>query len=71
MWFEAISSLKINMEKNELILLEEVIDLKELAGMLGCRVGSLPTTYLGFPLEAPFKSQWDVVEERFQKWLIT
>ena len=33
---------------------------------LGCRVGSLPSSYLGLPLGAPHKSlsMWDGVEER-------
>ncbi|RVW36721.1 putative mitochondrial protein [Vitis vinifera] len=35
------------------------------------RVGSLPSTYLGLPLGAPFKSVsvWDGVEEQFRKRL--
>ena len=38
---------------------------------LGCKVGGLPSCYLGLPLGAPFKSVavWDGVEERFQKRL--
>ncbi|RVX09439.1 hypothetical protein CK203_015283 [Vitis vinifera] len=36
---------------------------------LGCKVGSLPTTYLGLPLGAPHRSMtvWDGVEERMRK----
>ncbi|RVX06411.1 hypothetical protein CK203_023712 [Vitis vinifera] len=39
----------------------------KLVGVLGCRVGSLPTTYLSLPLGAPFKSLqvWDVVEKDY------
>ena len=46
-------------------------NVEELAFDLGCKVGSLPSTYLGMPLGAPFKSVaiWDGVEERFQKRL--
>ena len=46
-------------------------NVEELAFDLGCKVGSLPSTYLGMPLGAPFKSVaiWDGVEERFRKRL--
>ena len=46
-------------------------NVEELASDLGCKVGSLPSTYLGMPLGAPFKSVaiWDGVEERFRKRL--
>ena len=69
MWFEAISRLKVNLEKSELILVGDVSNLKELAGIFGCKVGALPTTYFGLPLGAPHKSYkvWGGVEEHFQK----
>ena len=41
MWFEVCSGLKINLE--------------EFAEVLGCKVGSLPSPYLGLPLGAPYK----------------
>ena len=70
MWFEAILGLKINLTKSELILLRRVENLDELALVLGHKV--LLTTYLGFPLGAPFNSlvAWDGVEERFHKRLV-
>ncbi|RVW49018.1 Transposon TX1 uncharacterized 149 kDa protein [Vitis vinifera] len=42
-----------------------------LASELGCKVGSLPSTYLELPLGAPHKSVvvWDGVEERMRKRL--
>ena len=42
-----------------------------LAVKLGCRVGSLPSSYLGLPLGAPHKSlsMWDGVEERVRRRL--
>ncbi|RVW63495.1 putative ribonuclease H protein [Vitis vinifera] len=48
-----------------------VVDIDDLALDFGCKVGSLPSTYLGLPLGAPFKSvaMWDGVEERFRKRL--
>ena len=71
MWFEAVSGLRINLEKSELILVVRVENIDDLALDFGCRVGSLPSTYLGLPLGAPFKtvSVWDGVEERFRKRL--
>ena len=68
---KACSGLKINLEKIELIPIGEVPNLEELAKVLGCKVCSLPSTYLGLPLGAPYKSSrvWEGVEERFQKRL--
>ena len=42
-----------------------------LAVELGCRVGSLPSSFLGLPLGAPNKaiSMWDGVEERVRRRL--
>ena len=56
MLFVALSELKINMEESELIPVRDVSNLEELAGILGCKVGAFPTTYLGLRLEAPYKS---------------
>ena len=46
-------------------------NLDELALVLGCKVGVLPTTYLGLPFGAPFNSLvvWARVEERLHKRL--
>ena len=70
-WFEAVSGLKINLKKSELIPVGRVENMDDLAWEFGCRLGSLPTTYLGMPLGAPFKSVtiWDGVEERFRRRL--
>ena len=45
--------------------------MDDLAWEFGCRLCSLPTTYLGMPLGAPYKSVtvWDGVEERFRRRL--
>ena len=71
MWFEACSGLKINLEKCEVIPVGRVHDMEGLALELGCKVGGLPSCYLGLPLGAPFNSLavWDGVEERFRKRL--
>ena len=46
-------------------------NLDELALILGCKVGVLPTTYLGLPFGAPFNLLvvWARVEERLHKRL--
>ncbi|RVW30368.1 hypothetical protein CK203_097914 [Vitis vinifera] len=71
MWFEAISGLNINLEKSEILPVGSVENAEVLASELGCKVGSLPSTYLGLPLGAPHKSVvvWDGVEERMRKRL--
>ena len=55
-WFEAASGLRINLSKSVLIPVEEVDELEELAAELGCRLGALPTVYLGLPLGAHHKT---------------
>ena len=44
-----------------------VESVEDLASELGCKVGSLPSAYLGMPLGASFKfvAAWDGVEGRF------
>ena len=71
MWFEALSGLRINQSKSEIIPVGRVSNAETLAIELGCGVGSLPTTYLGLPLRAPHKlvGAWDSIEERFRKRL--
>ncbi|RVW37121.1 Transposon TX1 uncharacterized 149 kDa protein [Vitis vinifera] len=61
MRFEALSRLKVNLEKSELIPVGRVENVEELADGFGYKVGNLPSTYLGMPLGAPFKSigVWD------------
>ena len=67
MRFEALSRLKVSLEKNELIPVGSVENVEELADEFGYKVGNLPSTYLGMPLGAPFKSVgvWDEIKERF------
>ena len=47
------------------------MDVEEMTSKIGCKVGMLPTTFLGLPLGAAHNSvvAWDGVEERFQKRL--
>ncbi|RVW39477.1 Transposon TX1 uncharacterized 149 kDa protein [Vitis vinifera] len=49
--------LKVNLEKSELIPVGRVNDIEDLALELGCKVGGLPSSYLGLALGAPFKSE--------------
>ena len=56
MWFEAISGLRINLDKNEILLVGRVENLEALALKFGCKVGRLLTTYLGLPLGVQHKS---------------
>jgi len=71
--FEAVSGLRINLGKSELVPIGEVEDVESLAHILGCRIGSLPMTYLGMLLGAPFKSIfiWNGVMRRWNEgWLV-
>ena len=45
--------------------------MNALAIELGCRIGSLPSAYLGLPLRAGHKSMgvWDSIEEQIRKRL--
>ena len=67
-WYEAASGLRINLAKSEIIPVGEVEEILEMAVELGCKVGQLPSTYLGLPRGAPNKavSVWDGVEERMR-----
>ncbi|RVW24933.1 hypothetical protein CK203_079541 [Vitis vinifera] len=64
-------TLSINLEKSELIPVGMVENVEGLALEFGCKVGALPSSYLGLPLGALFRSvvAWDGVEERFRKKL--
>ena len=70
-WFEAASGLKINLAKSEVIPVGEVQRIEELAVELGCRVGKLPSVYLGLPLGVPNKAAygWDGIEEKMRRRL--
>ena len=71
MWFEAMSDLRINLSKSEIIPVGLVDNVAELALELSCGIGSFPSSYLGLPLGAPHKAigVWHSVEERFRKRL--
>jgi hypothetical protein len=69
--FEAASGLRINLSKSEIVPIGEVENVDSLAHILGCRVASLPMTYLGLSLGASFKSIsiWSEVLEKVERWL--
>ena len=70
-WFEALSGLKINLEKSLLLPVGRVDGVERLALELGCNIGSLPTDYLSPPLGSKHRASymWDGVEERLRKRL--
>ena len=47
-----MTGLKVNVLKSEIVPIGEVHNAQALAKILGCRIGTLPMTYLGMPLGA-------------------
>ena len=72
LYFEALSGLRINLDNSAIILVVTVENLNQLASELGCRVGSLPFSYLGFPLGSKLNSSrvWERIEEKFRRRLV-
>nr|XP_033516407.1 uncharacterized protein LOC117280772 [Nicotiana tomentosiformis] len=70
-WFQIVSGLKINLDKCEVFPVGEVANIDALSHVLRCKVGSLPTTYLGIPLGASHKDTivWNQMIERVEKRL--
>ena len=58
-WFEAVSSLKVNLGKSKLV------------AVLGCQQGSLPMKYLSLPLGAKLKDKsiWNPILEKMERKL--
>ena len=67
-----MTGLKVNVLKTELVPIGEVNNVHTLAEILGCRIGSLPMTYLGMPLGASHKSpsNWNPILEKFHRKLV-
>ncbi|XP_075670081.1 uncharacterized protein LOC142639829 [Castanea sativa] len=55
--FEAVSGLRVNLGKGEMVPVGDVENVTELADLLYCKVGSLPMIYLGMPLGVAL-NQW-------------
>jgi hypothetical protein len=68
---EAISGLKVNLQKSKLVAVGEVPHIEELANILCCNIPSLLLRYLGLPLGAPFKTKalWDEVVDKMEERL--
>ena len=56
-WFEAGTSLKINLSKSKLVPVGVVHNIELLLSVLGYKQGSLPMKYLGLSLGAKFKDK--------------
>ena len=59
------------MQKSEMVPIGEVNDVHALAKILGCRIGTLPMSYLGMPLGASHKSPsiWNPILEKIERKL--
>ena len=69
-WFAAISGLKINLSKSEIVPVGNVLNLEDLMLVLGCKTASLLMKYLGLPLGAQFKeSIWNPIIEKMERRL--
>jgi hypothetical protein len=69
--FEAVTGLRVNMSKSEMVPIREVENLATLAGILSCRKGTLSMTYLGMPLGSSFKAvaEWNPIIEKVERRL--
>ena len=70
--FQAMTGLKVNGLKSEMVPIGEVHNVHVLAEILGCRIGYLPMTYLGMPLGASYKSPtiWKPILEKKERKLV-
>jgi hypothetical protein len=66
--FEAVSRLKINLSKSEIVLVGDVGNGEGLASILGCRVASLPMKYLGWSFLQGLYI-WNVIIEKMEHHL--
>lgn len=60
------------MRKSKLVLFGNVVGAFDLAAVLGCKVSSLPMTYLGLPLGSSFKVcvVWSSIIEKIERSLV-
>ena len=66
-----MTGLKVNVLKTEMVPIGEFHNVHALADILGCRIGTLPMTYLGMPLGASHKSPtiWNLILEEIERKL--
>ena len=59
------------MHKSEMVPIGKVADVHALAEILGCKVGTLPMSYLGIPLGALHNSPsiWNPILEKIERKL--
>lgn len=64
--FEAVSGFSINQGKSELFKVRDNPNIESLVWILGCSIGTHPSSYHALPLRAKFKAKamWDSVIER-------
>jgi hypothetical protein len=69
--FEAVTSLRVNMAKSEMVPVGEVQNIVELADSLCCHIGGLPLSYFGMPLGASYKAVavWNPILEKVERCL--
>jgi hypothetical protein len=70
--FEAISGLKINLSKSEIVPVGDVGDVEGVASILGCGVASLSIKYFGLPSDAHYKPStiWSSIIEKMENILV-
>ena len=70
--FQAVTGLKVNVHKSEMVPIGEVDDVHALVEILGCRVGTLPMFYLGMPLGVSHNSHsiWNPILEKIERKLV-
>ena len=71
-WFEAVSGLKINLGKSELVPVRGVQNIELLLNVLSSKQDTLPMKYLGLPLGAKFKDKtiWNLILEKMERRLV-
>ena len=69
--FQAVTGLKVNVLKSEMVPIRGVDNVHALAEILGCSVGTLPMSYLGMSLGAShnFPSIWNPILEKIERIL--
>jgi len=69
--FEAVSKLKMNFSKNEIVLVGDVGNVEGLASIVRCGVASLPIKYLGLPLCPQYMTSniWSSIIEKMENRL--
>jgi len=69
--FQVVAGLKVYMRKSEMVPIGEVKNMYTLVEILGCRVGTLPMSYIGMLLGASHKSPtiWNPILEKIERKL--